>query len=56
VNSKLITVKEFAERISVSYSTARRMVADKSVRIVRPHRRAMILESEVARYTEYPVN
>jgi excisionase family DNA binding protein len=48
--NKLITLKEFADRIGVSYSTARRMVVEKSVRIVTPRRRAMIPESEVRKY------
>jgi excisionase family DNA binding protein len=42
MNPKLMTLKEFAQHIGVSYSTVRRMVADKSVRVVMPHRRAMI--------------
>jgi excisionase family DNA binding protein len=43
-------LKEFAERIGVSYSTARRMVAEKSVRVVTPRLRRMIPVSEVDRY------
>jgi excisionase family DNA binding protein len=49
--TKLMSLKEFAEHIGVSYSTVRRMVADKSVQVVVPHRRAMIPESEVAKFT-----
>jgi excisionase family DNA binding protein len=52
MNAKLLTLKEFAVRIGVSYSTARRMVAEKSVRVVKPRLRAMIPESEVAKYTD----
>ncbi len=48
--SKLITLKEFAVRIGVSYSTVRRMVAEKSVRVVTPRLRPMIPESEVEKY------
>jgi len=51
MNSKLMTLKEFAVHIGVSYSTVRRMVAEKSVAVVMPRRRAMIPASEVARYT-----
>ncbi len=47
----LMTLKEFAEHLGVSYSTVRRMVADNSVRVVRPHRRAMIPASEVEKFT-----
>ncbi len=54
MNSKLMTLKEFAVHLGVSYSTVRRMVADKSVRVVMPHRRAMIPESEVSKFT-FPV-
>lgn len=50
MNSKLMTLKDFAERIGVSYSTARRMVAENKVRVVRPRRRPMIPASEVAKY------
>jgi len=46
-----MTLKEFAVHIGVSYSTVRRMVAEKSVAVVMPRRRAMIPASEVARYT-----
>jgi excisionase family DNA binding protein len=55
MNSRLMTLKEFAVHLGVSYSTVRRMVADKSVRVVKPHRRAMIPESEVSKYT-FPVH
>lgn len=48
---KLLTLKEFASHLGVSYSTVRRMVADKTVRVVMPHRRAMIPESEVEKFT-----
>jgi excisionase family DNA binding protein len=48
---KLLTLKEFAVHLGVSYSTVRRMVADKSVGVVMPHRRAMIPESEVQKFT-----
>jgi excisionase family DNA binding protein len=51
MNSKLMTLKEFATHIGVSYSTVRRMVAEKSVSVVMPRRRPMIPASEVARYT-----
>ncbi len=50
MNPKLMSLKEFAVHLGVSYSTVRRMVADKSVRVVKPHRRAMIPVSEAARY------
>jgi excisionase family DNA binding protein len=50
MNSKLMTLKEFAVHLGVSYSTVRRMVADKSVRVVTPHRRAMIPESEASKF------
>jgi excisionase family DNA binding protein len=50
-----MTLKEFAAHIGVSYSTVRRMIADKSVRVVKPHRRAMIPESEVSKYT-FPIH
>jgi len=49
-----MTLKEFADHLGVSYSTVRRMVADKSIRVVTPHRRAMIPESEVSKFT-FPV-
>ena len=55
MNSKLMTLKEFAAHLGVSYSTVRRMVADKSIRVVTPHRRAMIPESEVSKFT-FPAN
>jgi excisionase family DNA binding protein len=48
--TKLISLKEFAVHLGVSYSTVRRMVADKSVRVVTPHRRAMIPASEVEKF------
>lgn len=51
MSSKLLTLKEFAVHLGVSYSTVRRMVADKSVRVVKPHRRAMIPGSEIAKFT-----
>jgi excisionase family DNA binding protein len=51
MNPKLMTLKEFAQHIGVSYSTVRRMVANKRVRIVVPHRRAMIPASEAAKYS-----
>jgi excisionase family DNA binding protein len=51
MSAKLLTLKEFAVHLGVSYSTVRRMVADKSVRVVTPHRRAMIPESEVDKFT-----
>ena len=54
MNSRLMTLKEFAVHLGVSYSTVRRMVADKSVRVVMPHRRAMIPESEKMKFT-FPV-
>ncbi len=50
MKSKLITLKEFAVQLGVSYSTVRRMVAENKVLVVRPHRRAMIPESEVAKF------
>jgi excisionase family DNA binding protein len=46
-----MTLKEFAVHLGVSYSTVRRMVADKTVRVVRPHRRAMIPVSEAEKFT-----
>lgn len=51
MNPKLMSLKEFAVHIGVSYSTVRRMVADKSVGVVMPHRRVMIPESEVRKFT-----
>jgi excisionase family DNA binding protein len=48
--TKLISLKEFAVHLGVSYSTVRRMVADKSVRVVTPHHRAMIPASEVEKF------
>ncbi len=54
--TKLISLKEFAMHLGVSYSTVRRMVADKSIRVVTPHRRAMIPESEVEKFTFPAVN
>jgi excisionase family DNA binding protein len=50
MNPKLMSLKEFAVHIGVSYSTVRRMVADKSIRVVMPHRRAMIPSSEAAKF------
>ncbi len=55
MNPKLMTLKEFAKHIGVSYSTVRRMVADKTVLVVKPRRRAMIPASEVEKYT-FPVD
>jgi len=49
--TKLMSLKEFAVHLGVSYSTVRRMVADKSIRVVMPHRRAMIPASEVEKFT-----
>ena len=54
MSPKLLTLKEFAVHLGVSYSTVRRMVADKSVVVVMPHRRAMIPESEVDKFT-FPI-
>jgi excisionase family DNA binding protein len=51
MSPKLLTLKEFASRLGVSYSTVRLMVAKKKVRAVMPHRRAMIPESEVEKFT-----
>ncbi len=45
-----MSLKEFAVHIGVSYSTVRRMVADETIRVVTPHRRAMIPESEIAKF------
>jgi excisionase family DNA binding protein len=50
MSHKLLTLKEFAIQLGVSYSTVRRMVANQSVGVVRPHRRAMIPESEVKKF------
>jgi excisionase family DNA binding protein len=50
VKPKLITFKAFAKEIGVSYSTVRRMVAEKKVRVVRPRRRPMIPASEIAKF------
>ncbi len=54
MSQKLLTLKEFAAHLGVSYSTVRRMVADKSVRVVKPHRRSMIPGSEIAKFTFPP--
>ena len=54
IKPKLMTLKDFAKHIGVSYSTARRMVAEKKVRVVRPRRRLMIPASEIAKFT-FPV-
>jgi excisionase family DNA binding protein len=54
MNPRLMTLKDFAKHIGVSYSTARRMVAEKKVRVVRPRRRPMIPASEIAKFT-FPV-
>jgi excisionase family DNA binding protein len=51
MNPKLMSLKEFAVHIGVSYSTVRRMVADKSIRVVMPHRRAMVPVSEAAKFS-----
>jgi len=51
MNPKLMTLKDFAKHIGVSYSTARRMVAENKVRVVRPRRRPMIPASEIAKFT-----
>jgi excisionase family DNA binding protein len=50
VNPKLVTYKAFAKHIGVSYSTVRRMVAEKKVRVVKPLRRPMIPASEIAKF------
>jgi excisionase family DNA binding protein len=50
MSSKLMSLKEFADHLGVSYSTVRRMVVEKKVRVVMPHRRAMIPASEAAKY------
>jgi CRISPR/Cas system CSM-associated protein Csm3 (group 7 of RAMP superfamily) len=50
MNSQLMTLKDFALRIGVSYSTVRRMVADKKVIVIRPCRRPMIPSSEIAKF------
>ncbi len=47
---KLMKLKDFARDIGVSYSTVRRMVAEKKVRVVRPLRRPMIPASEIAKF------
>jgi excisionase family DNA binding protein len=54
MNPKLMTFKDFARHIGVSYSTVRRMVAEKKIRVVRPRRRPMIPASEIAKFT-FPV-
>jgi excisionase family DNA binding protein len=54
MNPKLMTFKDFAKHIGVSYSTVRRMVAEKKIRVVRPRRRPMIPASEIAKFT-FPV-
>jgi excisionase family DNA binding protein len=54
MNPKLMTFKDFAGHIGVSYSTVRRMVAEKKIRVVRPRRRPMIPASEIAKFT-FPV-
>jgi len=51
MSGKLMTLKEFAVQLGVSYSTARRMVAEGKVRVVRPRRRPMVPASEVAKFT-----
>jgi excisionase family DNA binding protein len=51
LDSRLLTLKEFAAHLGVSYSTVRRMVANKSVTVVVPRRRAMIPQSEVYKFT-----
>jgi excisionase family DNA binding protein len=51
---KLMTYREFAKQIGVSYSTVRRMVVEKKIRVVRPRRRPMIPASEIAKFT-FPV-
>ena len=45
-----MSLKEFAVHIGVSYTTVRRMVANQTIRVVKPHRRAMIPESEIAKF------
>jgi excisionase family DNA binding protein len=54
MSARLMTLKDFARHIGVSYSTARRMVAEEKVRVVRPRRRPMIPASEIAKFT-FPV-
>ena len=51
MNPKLMTFKDFAKHIGVSYSTVRRMVAENKVRVVMPRRRPMIPASEIAKFT-----
>jgi excisionase family DNA binding protein len=51
MSARLMTFKDFARHIGVSYSTARRMVAEKKVRVVKPRRRPMIPASEIAKFT-----
>ncbi len=50
MSTRLLTLKEFSVHLGISYSTVRRMVASKSVGVVRPHRRAMIPESEMRKF------
>ena len=47
---KLLTYKEFAAALGVSYSTVRRMVAEKKICTVSPHRRPMIPSTEIEKY------
>jgi excisionase family DNA binding protein len=49
-----MSLKEFAVHIGVSYSTVRRMVANQTIRVVKPHRRAMIPENETAKFDFTP--
>jgi excisionase family DNA binding protein len=51
MKAKLMTYKECAIHLGVSYSTVRRMVAAKKIRIVRPLSRPMIPATEVAKFT-----
>jgi excisionase family DNA binding protein len=51
MKAKLMTYKDFARHIGVSYSTVRRMVAENKVRVVKPRRRPMIPASEIAKFT-----
>ncbi len=51
MNARLMTLKDFAGHIGVSYSTVRRMVAEKKIHVVRPRRRPMIPASEIAKFT-----
>jgi excisionase family DNA binding protein len=44
---KLLTFKEFAVHLGVSYSTVRRMVAEKKICTVSPRRRPMIPSTEI---------